>query len=173
MPSLRKHPCLFLKCFYGQRLTNFIFSQSPPPTVRHISNSHPHPIYLFPHQRAFIKSFIHQTRPRVCPVRVSPFFQSGYLPPILPPNANRHLPLPRRATFQHATTPFMQVTPTTQPLPTTQRTPNMKLYRFSVIFTKFFIKPRFNAQILFIATHGINRTHAIDRRPPYPSAPLI
>lgn len=53
------------------------------------------------------------------------------------------------------------------------RTTNMKLYRFFVIFTKFFIKPRLNAQILFIATHGINRTHAIDRRPPYPSAPLI
>ena len=25
-----KTPCLFLKCFYGQRLTNFIFSQSEP-----------------------------------------------------------------------------------------------------------------------------------------------
>ena len=77
---------------------------------------------------------------------------------------------PRPPPFMQVTLPPCRLRQHCTPKP---RNPNMKLYRFPVILTKFFIKPRLNVQILFIATHGINRTHAIDRRPPYPSAPLI
>ena len=76
----------------------FIFFQSEHFHHPTTTNSHPHPIYLFPHQRAFIKSFIHQTRAkRVCPVRVSPFFQSNYLPTRIAAKCARTCPRPGKA----------------------------------------------------------------------------
>ena len=65
-----------------------------------------------------LQQTIHQTPPGTYPVRVSPPFQSDYLPPIFPPNAQRAFaPAKSRATPQPITAAPCHRCPRPQPPP--------------------------------------------------------